>query len=770
MRTRRSETRSRYDFRDIAKERSWNVSHLVEGGDFLEENEIEGYFSDIGLDKKKPDFLVCLGGEPRIIVETKNELSKLDDALCEAIQYAEKINDTKKYSIKIVIGFAGEKEKGIGIETRILGPSGWIKLKANGFSLTNIVTKREAELAISAGDGTTTVTIPAQSEFIDAAIELSKILRTCKVEAPLRPKVMGALVLALYQGEIDITQGNALNSVNNLISQAIKNTGDIEQIKKNKLIESLKLSGSDFDRLEPYMSRIIAILEKLNIRSVLQTDADFLGMFYEAFLRYGFDNNALGIVFTPRHLTSFCASIADVKANDLVIDIASGTGGFLVSAFDKMMSSAGSNSEREKIKSSISGFDTNPTVWALSVLNMFFRGDGKSNIQLADSLNAKTKVNGLGKFTKAFLNPPFSQEEQPEYLFIEKSMEFLQPRGILVAIVYSGIFADDVHKKWRQEFLKKHTLLAMIALPEDVFYPTAAPTSVLVAEAHIPMPKEQKCMMSIVKNDGFRKLKNRRVEVSGDQLPEIQKIFFESKKENYLKSDISCFVKGANMNNGEEWCPHQWLPNINISSSLIGDNERNLRRSIFQTVAAIPDLEKSPLSNFTKQWKTLPNYPLSKEQEVEFFFEIINGKSTGEKNYDFGSVPYISSGDLTNGIIRTVDPNPKEIFHYGGITVSAFGYASVQPWAFVARGNGGSSVRVLIPKFAMNFNDLIWFASQINLQRWRFFYARMAIKSRISRLKIKSPEKRLSSDGDKIFDRVKEFVDTLDKLSSGPTA
>ena len=38
----------------------------------------------------------------------------------------------------------------------------------------------------------------------------------------------------------------------------------------------------------------------------------------------------------------------------------------------------------------------------------------------------------------------------------------------------------------------------------------------------------------------------------------------------------------------------------------------------------------------------------------------------------------------------------------------------------IVRGNGGSAVRVLVPRFNMSVRELIWFAAQINAQRWRF--------------------------------------------------
>lgn len=171
------------------------------------------------------------------------------------------------------------------------------------------------------------------------------------------------------------------------------------------------------------------------------------------------------------------------------------------------------------------------------------------------------------------------------------------------------------------------------------------------------------------------------------------------------------------------------------------------------------------LGDFGESWDDLSNYPLGETLPVSDFFEVVNGKSSGEKNYIEGITPYISSGDLTNSIIRLVESEENEMFPSGAITVTAFGQAYVQPWPFMARGNGGSAVRVLIPKYKMSFNDLVWFASQINAQRLRFFYGRMAIKSRLVRLDITSPSKKLNDTGKSISERIGEFHSSLIELS-----
>ncbi len=139
-------------------------------------------------------------------MEAKNDLKKIDQAVQQAIGYAETINKSSKYTIKIVVGVAGEEDNGYLISIKYLKNNAWIALQSKGYSLTSIPSKKEVELALEADDATTSVTIPSSSEFIDAALELSNILRFAKIEAPLRPKVIGAIVLAMYQGKIDTTQ------------------------------------------------------------------------------------------------------------------------------------------------------------------------------------------------------------------------------------------------------------------------------------------------------------------------------------------------------------------------------------------------------------------------------------------------------------------------------------------------------------------------------------------------------------------------------------
>ena len=74
------------------------------------------------------------------------------------------------------------------------------------------------------------------------------------------------------------------------------------------------------------------------------------------------------------------------------------------------------------------------------------------------------------------------------------------------------------------------------------------------------------------------------------------------------------------------------------------------------------------------------------------------------------------------------------------------------------------AVRVLIPKFKMTYAELAWFAAQINMQRWRFFYGRMAIKKRLMQLKIKAPAQKLVDGPHSIAEKIRTLSGTFSNI------
>ena len=685
-----------------------------------------------------------------------------------------------------------------------------------------------------------TACVPSNAELQDAAIQISRLLRDAKVDAPLRPKVLATLLLAKAYGGLRPESKPALADVNRQLAAALASAA-VFPAQRRRLWDALRLRGADFPLLEPSLPTMAHVLAGIDVAHALRGDFDFWGIFYEAFLRYGYDNNALGIVFTPRHITRFCVDLVGVGPEDKVIDIACGTGGFLVPAYERMLADAtppGSGGTQEK-GGIVCGFETNATVWALATLNLIFRcatvpsqdsGQAPSGGRRSPKLRGNMQPAGedasaaypgaggdagpltalkdgpivlgscfdalqrrpiRGRFSRAFLNPPFSQGAEPERDFLDASMETLAPGGLCAVVVKAGLFADEEHSSWRAEFVRRHTVLAVISLPEDLFYPTAAPTSIMVGIAHQPQPDEGQVLVARVWNDGFEKLKNKRVACSGCELPEVKRCFDALRAGKTVASRLAIAVPGIRLKNGNEWSPQEWLPQpeINefpISSFQFPEEGRHLapcgerqaagsvmRRaqeavlgSVFRAVAEFPDLAESALEDFTQiEWSNLPRLPLGRRSPVGEFFHVWNGKSAGEKHYADGGTPYISSGGRSNSIVRLIEAAGPEVFAHGGLTITAFGQAALQPWAFVARGNGGSSVRVLIPRYRMGVAELAWFAAQINAQSWRFFYGRMAIQSRVHRLVVSSPATDLKPPAESLAAKIRAFRAHLQALS-----
>ena len=264
----------------------------------------------------------------------------------------------------------------------------------------------------------------------------------------------------------------------------------------------------------------------------------------------------------------------------------------------------------------------------------------------------------------------------------------------------------------------------------------AVDTTIMIAQAHRPQKDTDSVFMAKIWNDGYKKLKGKRVEAEGSQLSEVLEAFRRFRKRQNMGSHLATVVSAEKiMENGAEFSPEQYLPQPVFPEYQQERYRENITKSILTTAVCIADIADEVLSDFPEE-SGLPDLPYGTEKSMEEFFEVRVGRSKGEGNYLYGSCPYISSGDPQNSVVRLVTDVEGEVFERGGITVTCFGQAYVQPWRFMARGNGGSAVRVLLPKYHMTYSELAWFAAQINMQRWRFFYGRMAILKRLKQLKL----------------------------------
>ncbi len=717
----------------------WNVRHPNVGGNFLEEQEIVDYFPELAgaLGQRKPDFAGLLNDKLSVVIECKAKWQDIDLATREARDYADTINRVAGYKANFAVGIAGTPDKRVLARCFFRNGRGWTQLSSHGYPLTQLPAPAEAEIAIQNGNGTTDVVLPDEREFFSAAIEINGILRRAKIEEAVRPKVIGAIILALYHSDFAMESDTVIEHINTNVGAASRNFVDLKSDRRIFLARTLELS-TEAHGLRSRVRDIVHQLERLNVRSIMRSGVDFLGQFYETFLRYGQDAKKLGIVFTPRHITRMCAELLDIQLGYTVYDPACGTGGFLVAAFDRMMQQATTPTARDQARVSLAGFDTNPTVWALATLNMFFRGDGKSKITYGNCFEQEDLA---PQFDYALLNPPFSQEDEPETDFVDHALAAVRAGGRVAVVLKTSVVVDPKLATWRANLVAHHHVEAALTLPLELFYPTSSPTVVLMVKAHTPQ-RSIGTLVARVENDGFEISKKRRIPVEGSQIDNIVCSFHQYARGNHLDTvpNFLTVVSRDDIVNGDEICAERWLP-----SNDFGLDEYETHRSkTFQQLAlaianymAVTDELLEDFEGLLCQ-ESQTHRPVNPTPLAEWF-TVSGGRSTGLKNYAPGSIPYVSSGDSYNGIVGFVEAPTDELYTSACVTVSAFGRACIQPWRFCARGNGGSAVRVLKPKFALSLSELVWFVGQINAQRWRFHYGRMAIGARLKMLVVNPP-------------------------------
>jgi hypothetical protein len=85
-------------------------------------------------------------------------------------------------------------------------------------------------------------------------------------------------------------------------------------------------------------------------------------------------------------------------------------------------------------------------------------------------------------------------------------LDMIEPGGTGVAIVPMSCGIQP--SKFKRSLLDKHTLLAAMSMPDELFHPVAAVTEVLVFKAHQPHADANiRTWFGYWKDDGFRKTK-----------------------------------------------------------------------------------------------------------------------------------------------------------------------------------------------------------------------------------------------------------------------
>lgn len=530
-------------------------------------------------------------------------------------------------------------------------------------------------------------------------------------------------MLALWQskGKLRKDPEYILADINQACEQAFWKAG------KNVLAKSLHVDEAN-DKLAVKSRRIITILERLNV-SVLTAEHDYLGQLYETFFRYA-GGNTIGQYFTPRHVANFCADLVGVNIDDVNLDPTCGTGGFLIAAMERVLrENKISRSEMVKlVKTRLVGFDDEPVTAALCVANMILRGDGSSSVHRGDAFTASDYP--IGEATVVLMNPPYPHKktDAPTESFLNRGLEGLSLGGRLAAVIPQSLLTKGgAVKKWRSGLLAKHTLEAVVQMPDYLFQPYAsATTAVIYLRKGIPHPKKKGVFFSRVANDGFRLKKGVRIVCEGNELPKALEHFQGAHSEEG-------FSGWSSLDEELSFAPGAYIPAREMTEAEVDKGVREVirGRTAFNALHA-PDLVTLNTDNpidIKKARKTTPH--TTRAGTVGNYFEIRYGQKALHSKEGLlpGQSLVISSSGVDNGCYGFFDF--EQILEPPFVSVPSTGsiaIAHVQEWPCGVTDD----CLLLSPKPGVPHAMLYVAAAAIRNERWRFSYGRKATPARIA--------------------------------------
>ncbi len=245
---------------------------------------------------------------------------------------------------------------------------------------------------------------------------------------------------------------------------------------------------------------------------------------------------------TPRHIIDFMVEVLQPRKNEVVLDPACGTAGFLISAYKYIqrtnVDAKGRNKltpeDRARLVKNVMGYDISPDMVRLSLVNLYLHGFTEPHVYEYDTLTQDDRWHEHADVILA--NPPFMSPKggirphkrfsidakRSEVLFVDYMAEHLTPKGRAGIIVPEGIiFQSQTAYKALRKRLVEESLVAVVSLPAGCFNPySGVKTSILILDKVLAKRSDSVAFFK-VENDGFGLGAQRRA-IEKNDLPQVK--------------------------------------------------------------------------------------------------------------------------------------------------------------------------------------------------------------------------------------------------------
>jgi type I restriction enzyme M protein len=335
--------------------------------------------------------------------------------------------------------------------------------------------------------------------------------------------------------------------------------GNTIQIRNNETVEEIVKA------LEPF--GFYGFKTPLGIATA---GGDIIGSVYETFLT-GTLRGDLGQYLTPRQIVEFMAELAEIQIGYRVLDLACGSGGFLIGAFlavrKKIRSLKTSQADRDHlvadlVSNCLWGVEINARLATLCRINMILHGDGYEHLYSGDSIRDNVFENTEGrridlslvetgeipKFDVILMNPPFNlpyedsqslnryelgrghPSQGSDYLMLERALRLLREEtGRLLIIMPHGVASGTSEREVRNFIKEKGRIIGCVSLPVGCFKPfggsNARTCVLLLSTPSHPVDPSTARFLAACENVGFDTTSKYYAVTDQNDLPEIADAF-----------------------------------------------------------------------------------------------------------------------------------------------------------------------------------------------------------------------------------------------------
>lgn len=637
-------------------------------------------------------------------------------------------------------------------------------------------------------------------DIVQKAIDLNELYNDYSFSEESRNTLVSAILLSLMDTSFRKGYGSQIStkSLGDSMINAIEATINVKKVRNSKaMVDEFKTimnspifiqekiknkrNKKEFKTLE-ILKQFITYLEKYVYPLIAMEDSgiDVLGKFYTEFIRYAGSQQKQGLVLTPFHITNFFCDLAELTPNDIVYDPCCGTAGFLVAAKKRMCQLAGNDEElKKKIREErLIGVEMRPSMYTYACTNMILRGEGQANIYCGDCFQTKKDV-CTHKPTVAFLNPPYDVGNAEQMHFIRHALEVVEPQnGRVVAIVQMscGIKEEKELLAEKKSLLAKHTLEAVISMPDDLFYPVGVVTCIMVW--HAGVPNKGKTWFGYYKDDGFIKRKHQgRIDAYG----RFKNVIYQTWKALFADRDeMDGLCVKKEVKSGDEWCAEAYLQTNygSLTDEIFVDKIKNYIAC--GIIHDFPRAESEDLSAPLSIHINLSDTDKWKEFRYDKIFKICKGFYNKKPDDETGKeIPFIGATDNNNGITHYYskrdieissktgkEPNhalSKKLFQDCCITVSnngSVGYAFYQPKVFTCTHDVNP---LYLKDYHLNVYIALFLCTIIELEQFRWAYGRKWRPKRMPSSIIKLP---VTNSGEPDWDYMERYIKGLPFSSS----